>query len=271
MSDTSTYVLGMAPEEIRRLAQQHGAWREQTERLWAAAGVEQGQTIVDIGCGPGFTTVDLARMVGPGGRVIGVEPSTAAAHELRAAVAREGLANVEVVEAFEADVNLAAYRPDIVFARWVYWFLPDAEASILRVAAQLEPGARFAVMDYCNYHGIGTEPASALFAKVFTAVHRSVAESGGSLDIAGRLPSLFRGAGLRTVRMLALSQVARPGEPVWQWVSEFQRLHLPALVEKGYLTPEELAEHQAWWSSLAGSPDSVFFAPPVMGVVGVKH
>ena len=57
---------------------------------------------------------------------------------------------------------------------------------------------------------------------------------------------------------------------MWQWISTFQRLHLPALVDKGYLTAGELAAHQAWWTSLAQDPDAVFFAPPVMGVIGVK-
>jgi len=270
MSNTPAYLLGMAPEEIRRLAHQHEAWRDETERLWAAAGVGPGQTIIDLGCGPGFTTIDLARLVGPAGRVIGLDASTAAAHELRRAVTRHELRNVEVIEAFEADVDLAAFRPDVIFARWLYWFLPEAEASIRRVATALGPGGTFAVMDYCNYHGIGTEPESALFRKVFEAVHRSVADGGGSLDVAGELPAMFRRSGLRTTRLLPLMQVARPGDPVWQWVSEFQRLHLPALVDKGYLTPEELAAHQAWWASLTANPDAVFFAPPVMGVVGVK-
>jgi SAM-dependent methyltransferase len=260
----------MSPDEVRRLAHQHEAWRVQTERLWARAGVGAGQTVVDLGCGPGFTSLDLARLVGRGGRVVAVDPSTAAAHELRAALGRDGIGNVEVVEAFEADVDLSAYRPDVVFARWMYWFLRDAERSVARVAAALPQGARFVVMDYCNYHGIGTEPRSARFDRVFRAVYESVAATGGSLDVAGRLPALFRASGLRTTHLIGLHQVARPGDPVWQWVSTFQRLHLPALVEGGYLTVAELASHLAWWSALEQDPDAVFFAPPVMGVVGVK-
>lgn len=270
MSGGPTYVLGMSPDEVRRLAHQHEAWRVQTERLWARAGVGAGQTVVDLGCGPGFTSLDLARLVGRGGRVVAVDPSTAAAHELRAALGRDGIGNVEVVEAFEADVDLSAYRPDVVFARWMYWFLRDAERSVARVAAALPQGARFVVMDYCNYHGIGTEPRAALFDRVFRAVYQSAADGGGSLDVAGRLPRLFRACGLRTTDLVPMQQVARPGEPIWEWVSSFQRLHLPALVEKGYLTVAELASHLAWWSALEQDPDAVFFAPPVMGVVGVK-
>jgi SAM-dependent methyltransferase len=270
MSGEETYLLGMSPDEIRRLAHQHEAWRSETARLWALAGVGPGQTVVDLGCGPGFTTVDLAGLVGRAGRVVAIDSSTAAAHELRGTLARDRIGNVEVVEALEADVNLAAHGPDVVFARWLYWFLPEAGHSVARVAGALRPGARFVVMDYCNYRGIATEPRSALFDHVFRAVYQSVADGGGSLDIAGHMPRLFRASGLRVTALIALQQVARPGEPVWEWVSSFQRLHLPALVERGYLTAAELASHLAWWSELERNPDAVFFAPPVMGVVGVK-
>jgi hypothetical protein len=125
-------------------------------------------------------------------------------------------------------------------------------------------------MDYANYHGIGTEPRSPRFERIFRAVYDSVAAGGGSLDIGGRLPAMFRACGLRTTCLEPLAQVARPGDPIWRWVTTFQRLHLPPLVEKGYLAAGELAAHQAWWASLEADPDAVFFAPPVVGVVGVK-
>jgi len=270
MPDPPTYVLGMAPDEVRRLAHQHEAWRAETERLWTLAGIAPGQTVVDLACGPGFTSLDLARLVGERGKVVAIDVSSTAVHELRSAAGRQGLRNIEVVEAFEADVDLASYAPDVVFARWLYWFLPEPDASVRRVAAALGPGARFAVMDYCNYRGIGTEPRSDVFDRVFRAVYRSVADAGGSLDVAGRLPAMFRANRLRTTHLVALNQIARPGDPVWTWVSTFQELHLPALVDRGYLMADELSAHRAWWAAAERNPDAMFFAPPVMGVVGVK-
>ena len=204
------------------------------------------------------------------GRVIAVDAATVAVHELRAALGRRHLSWVEVVEGFEADLDLAAFHPDVVFARWFYWFLPEPEAAVRRVANALRPGGRLAVMDYANYRAIGTEPRAERFDRVFRAVYQSVADAGGSLDIAAHMPAMFRVSGLRTTGVVALGQVARPGEPVWEWVSTFQRLHLPPLVEKGYLPADELSAHLAWWSALEASLDALFFAPPVLGVVGVK-
>ena len=272
MSTLPEYVLGMVPDpdEVRRLEQQHEAWRRQTERVWDLAGIGEGQTVVDLGCGPGFTAVDLARRVGESGRVVAIDASTATAGHVREYAARQGLSNIEVVEGFEAETDLSRWAPSAVFARWFYWFVPDAEASVERVAAALPAGGTFAVMDYCNYHGIGTEPASPLFQKVFRAVADSVADAGGSLDIAGRLPALFRASGLTVTAVEPLSQVASPGSPVWRWLSTFQRLYLPALVEKGYLTRSECDEHLAWWASREQEPSTLFFAPPILGVVGTR-
>ena len=89
------------------------------------------------------------------------------------------------VEGFEADLDLAAFHPDVVFARWFYWFLPEPEAAVRRVANALRPGGRLAVMDYANYRAIDTEPRAERFDRVFRAVYQSVADAGGSLDIAG--------------------------------------------------------------------------------------
>jgi len=272
MSTLTEYPLGMSPDpdEVLRLEQQHLAWQRQTERLWDLAGICAGQTVIDLGCGPGFTAVDLARRVGPSGRVVAIDASTATAEHARAYAARQGLSNVEIVSQLEAEADLSRWSPDVVFARWFYWFVPDAEESIARVASALGEGGTVAVLDYCNYHGIGIEPASPLFDKVFRAVADSVADQGGSLDIAGRMPALFRASGLTVSAIEPLNQVASPGSPVWRWVSTFQRLYLPALVERGYLARQDLDDHVVWWAAREQDPATVFFAPPILGVVGRK-
>ena len=78
MAANQEYLLGMDPAEIRRLEQQHETWRHQTERVWKLAGFRAGQTIVDLGSGPGFTSLDLVGVVGASGRVVAVDSSTVA-------------------------------------------------------------------------------------------------------------------------------------------------------------------------------------------------
>lgn len=270
MSTSDEYLLGMAPEEIQRLAQQHEAWRAPTNRVWTLAGIGAGHTVVDLGSGPGFTTLDLAEQVGPAGRVIAVDTSATALRELEQTATARQLTNIEVVQADVATVDISRWSPDAVTARWLFWFLPDAGRIVERIGSGLSAGATFAVMDYCNYRAIGTHPRSEKFDEVFQAFYRSCSDAGASLDIAAKIPASMSAAGLEVTHVEALNQVARPGSPVWQWVSSFQHLFMPSLVESGYITADDLESLRVWWAALSKNPNALFFAPPMLGVVGRK-
>ena len=69
------YVLGTHDEEIARLGLQHAVWRPRASDAWRRAGFTSGQTLIDLGCGPGFATLDLAEIVGPHGRVLAIDRS----------------------------------------------------------------------------------------------------------------------------------------------------------------------------------------------------
>lgn len=265
------YLLGMAPAEIERLKRQHETWRAETERVWRAAGIRDGQTVVDLGCGPGFTSVDLARVVGPRGRVIAVDASTVATDCLRAAVAREALANVDVVTHDVCDLDLATWRPDVVFARWLFSFLPDPGAVVGRLSRRLAPGVVFAVMDYWNYLAIRSEPDSEVFRTVFRAVHASFAEAGGSLDVAGAMPAAFEQAGIGLRSIEPLTRIGRPDSPVWHWIEDFLHLYLPSVVEDGGLTEHAVNEFWAWWRRQASVPGAFLMGPPMLAVVGLRR
>jgi len=69
------YVLGTGDEEIARLGVQHRVWRARAIDAWRRAGIAAGQTVVDVGCGPGYASLDLAELVGSSGRVIAIDRS----------------------------------------------------------------------------------------------------------------------------------------------------------------------------------------------------
>ena len=58
------YRFGYSREELERLGYQHRVWVEANRRLLDRARLAEGSTVVDLGCGPGYTTLDLARAVG---------------------------------------------------------------------------------------------------------------------------------------------------------------------------------------------------------------
>ena len=73
--DETEYVLGTDRAELERLGLQHQLWLAQATAAWERAGFRRGHQILDVGCGPGFATLDLAQRVGRRGKVVAVDIS----------------------------------------------------------------------------------------------------------------------------------------------------------------------------------------------------
>ena len=67
------YVLDSIETEHRRLVRQAWLLEPLTERLFQEAGVGRGMRVLDLGCGMGDVSMLAARLVGPSGRVVGVD------------------------------------------------------------------------------------------------------------------------------------------------------------------------------------------------------
>lgn len=117
-TDEREYVLGTNDEELARLGLQHHLWRAHALSLWVRSGFAPGHTLVDLGCGPGYTTADLAQTVGASGRVLAVDTSRRFVEYLRRQPPAPGAAPID---AFVADVEaltLPEASLDGAYARW---------------------------------------------------------------------------------------------------------------------------------------------------------
>lgn len=268
--DAQPYILGTDDAELDRLAHQHEVWRDTTARLWDLAEFGPGQRLVDLGCGPGFTSFELAERVGTTGKVTAVDNSERFLALIDRWRDERSVTNLATQLGDASELALSAASADGVFVRWLLCFLPDPGRVIEQAASVLLPGGRLLVMDYFHYLAIHLFPSSSVFRHVFHRVYESFSGAGGNLDVAGDVPALMRRAGLEVAHTEALCEVARPGQPVWQWVRRFQKSYLPQMVEKGYLSPFELQAFEDDWLAHEQDPGSLFFAPPMLGVVGRK-
>ena len=89
---TTDYFIGVNDAEVDRLRAQHDAWRPETDLLWHEAGFASCRSILDLGCGPGFTSMDLARVVGPSGEICAVDKAQSYLRSLAERVITMGLA-----------------------------------------------------------------------------------------------------------------------------------------------------------------------------------
>lgn len=109
-------------------------------RTMDAAGLGTGQRVLDVGCGCGATSLDLARRVGPTGTVTGIDISSVMLGRARARATEAGAANLH----FEnADAQTHAFAPasfERVFSRFGVMFFSDPRAAFANLRSSLAAG-----------------------------------------------------------------------------------------------------------------------------------
>lgn len=109
----------------------------------AALAPQPGERILDVGCGPGTTTIELAERVGPDGEVVGLDIAEGMIVAARRRTERAGAANARYVVA-DAGTDPLGGPFDGVFSRFGVMFFPDPPAAIANIASALRPGGRLA-------------------------------------------------------------------------------------------------------------------------------
>ena len=265
------YLLGSDRTELQRLAFQHRVWAQEAAALWRRAEFGPGQTLLDLGCGPGFATMDLAHLVGPTGKVVAFDGASSFLEDLKRQAELSGLDGIELRQGDVHSLDLAEGSVDGVYARWLFCFVHRPEEVVREVARVLRPGGRLAVTDYFNYRAFTMAPRSPVFDRVVAAVERYWQGQGGDLGIQGRLPTLLEAAGLRVEEVVCHARVARPGSPLWEWPQEFFRTFLPTLVEAGEVSQEDGEAFQAVWRQRAQEPGAYLCVPPMFDLVAVQR
>lgn len=269
-SDEREYLLGTHDEELIRLGFQHRVWAEQAFSLWERAKFCPGQTILDLGCGPGYATFDLARIVGPEGRIFAIDESARFLEFLQAQRNAQGLEQIEICRQDVHNLTLPPESLDGAYTRWLLCYLKDPPGVIAKVASALRPGGVFAVSDYFNYRAFTFAPRSAALDRVVEAVQESWRRHDGDLDIMLRVPAMMAVCGLVVKAVKPLVRTATPGSTAWHWVRTFFDSYLPVLTEGGFLSTDERRAFDDEWVQRSKDVSTILLTPPMLDVVAVK-
>lgn len=258
------YVLGTEDDEVERLGIQHGVWRARVLDAFARAGIRSGDTVLDIGAGPGFVSTDLAGIVGPTGRVIAVERSRRFLAALSRRAVTLGLSNIETREQDVAD-GFGDAVADASWCRWLLAFAPQPRKVVGDVARALRPSGIAIYHEYADYGSWRTMPPSADLDRFRDLVVRSWRDAGGEPDIALPLPHWLVEEGLEIVETRALIDVVDRSDPIWQWPASFIASGADRLSELGYLDGAEATRLSTMLERLP--PDARMITPLVVEVI----
>jgi SAM-dependent methyltransferase len=161
--------------------------------------VAEGDRVLDVGCGSGVVTREIARRVGPSGCAVGVDPSPALLAIARDLAEVEGLGNrVELHEGSALALPFADGAFDVAIAVTALSHTPGAEGAIPEMARVVRAGGRMGVFDLDTDMTSVTHPDRALTRRIIAAASDANAVDGW---LSRRLPLLFVRAGLQHVRV----------------------------------------------------------------------
>ena len=109
--------------------------------------IEPGATVLDLGCGAGTDLLIAAQMVGPEGKVIGIDMTRTMLDRVKASAAALGVDNVEVYEGLIESLPVPDESIDVLISNGVIDLVPDKDAVFDEIDRVLKPGGRLQIAD----------------------------------------------------------------------------------------------------------------------------
>lgn len=197
----STYALA-SKEELSRLAIQAKAWQPATAAVLETIGVASGAACLDLGCGAMGILPLLSPLVGPEGRVYGVErdPQLAEAARLLARVDNLQNVQIQVGDAFHTTFDEGSF--DLVHARFLLPHVPNPPALIAEMLRLTKPGG-VVLLQEPDHSSWNFHPALPAWSRLIELGERAFDLLGIDMNIGRRTFQLLRQAGAAEVQVSA--------------------------------------------------------------------
>jgi SAM-dependent methyltransferase len=244
MTERDEYLLGYRQAEQQRLQRQAQELAEESRDFFGRIGIGAGQHVVELGCGPQGCVDILAGLVGPTGRVVGIERSDESVGLARRLVADRALANVEVLQGDARATGLPRAAFDYVTARLVLVNVPRPEEIAQEAVALARPGGvvAFHEADWGMHICDPPLPAWDDFAALADRYARA---NEIDLYVGRHLPRLLRDAGLVDVQVHPFIHVYPPGHARRTIHAAFLENLRDRLLAQRLITEAALAEMQS--------------------------
>ncbi len=218
-------------------------------RMAAVAEIGAGQRVLDVGCGIGDPTLQVAVLVGPHGRVLGIDIAEAMITIARERAAALGLAHAEFRVEDVAAAALPAAGFDAVIGRWSLIYLDDVAGVLERLRAALVPGGRIAITAWAppEANPWFTVPLAVLGRLRALPAPDPQAPGVFHLSADGALARALVTAGFQTVgqERVLLSQLAHDAHEYWRMMTDMAGPLAPLVADLSAAEREQAAREVA--------------------------
>jgi ubiquinone/menaquinone biosynthesis C-methylase UbiE len=194
------YLLGNSDAEQERLIRQAIRLAPVSETFFRDAGIGPGQRVIDLGSGVGDVAMLVARLVGPSGKVVGVERDAGSVNRARTRVAEAGFHNITFVE-----IDIAHFSADEPFdaavGRYILQFLPDPVATLRSLVKTVRRGGIIAFQEISFAPFVALSAHLSLWSAMVSLHHEAAMRLGVNTEMGPALYKVFQDAGLPAPRM----------------------------------------------------------------------
>ena len=121
---------------------------EQPERMLDALKIKKGETVADVGAGAGYTSIRIAKRVGPGGSVLATDVQTQMLALLADNARAAGIKNIKPIRSTQLETNLPEGKVDLALMVDVYHEASNPEALLRGLKKALKPGGRLVLVEF---------------------------------------------------------------------------------------------------------------------------
>ena len=217
-----------------------------------------GQTLLDVGCGPGTITADFAQTVG---RVTALDSSQAVLDQARQTIAHKGLDTVDFVAGDAHALTFADGTFDVVHAHQVLHHVSDPVRVLREMRRVCRPGGLVAARE-TDYAAMAWYPLVPELDEWLALYQKVARHNGGEPDAGRRVLSWAKQAGFTDVRASSSTWCYADQDRQWWSESWAQRMTDSAIgaqaQEYGYATRDDLARIAAGWHTWGAAEDAWF-------------
>jgi SAM-dependent methyltransferase len=253
----SQYIHGHAESVLRS----HRTRTAANSAAYLLPELRPGQSLLDVGSGPGTITADLARRLAPG-RVTAMEVSGDVLQHTRDEMARSGLDNVDFVVGDVLALDFPAASFDVVHAHQVLQHVPDPVGALREMIRVCRPGGVVAARDG-DYGGFTWYPPSPGLDRWIELYHAIAYVNGGEPDAGRHLLAWAHAAGAREVRVSSSTWCYGDPDSREQWGGTWAERIVASdiarqLLTSGLATEADLHAVADAWREWAAEPDGWF-------------